>query len=157
MEVDDHHLEEVSAVPVAALDKILAMLGDLSDRLNRVKVSRRERADKHRKDSTPSSPTSALEAEREMNIQALKLPPSLKRAPNDASLVSYFGARRHYRADVQGADLSMGTGTGTRTCDGRGARLPPRCGYVEHCARQPVTKGCGYAGRTASKASARAF
>ena len=37
--VNNDHLEEKSAVPDAALGKVLAMLGDLSDRLNRMEVS----------------------------------------------------------------------------------------------------------------------
>ena len=41
---EEKHLEDKSTVPAAALGKVLAMLGDLSDRLNRMEVSQREHA-----------------------------------------------------------------------------------------------------------------
>ena len=53
--VDGHHLEEKSAAPETALDKVLAMLRDLSDRMNRMEVSQREQAGGRRKDSAESS------------------------------------------------------------------------------------------------------
>ena len=33
---NDHYLEEKSAAPLGAMDQMLAMLGDLSDRMNRM-------------------------------------------------------------------------------------------------------------------------
>ncbi|CAI5703654.1 unnamed protein product [Peronospora effusa] len=98
--VNDDHLEEKSAVPDAALGKVLAMLGDLSDRLNRIEVSQKEHDGGHRKDSAESSVFgSALGAGGGMNIEALELTPPRKRSPNDVSPATYFGARRHYEAD----------------------------------------------------------
>ena len=45
--VDDHHLEEKSASPETGMDKVLAMLGDLSERMNRMEVSQREQSGRY--------------------------------------------------------------------------------------------------------------
>ena len=39
--------EEKSAAPLAAINQTLGMLGDLSERMNRMEVSQIEQADKH--------------------------------------------------------------------------------------------------------------
>ena len=52
----DHQLEEKSAVPAAAaLDKMLVMLGELSERMCRMESSQFEQVDRQRKDSIKSS------------------------------------------------------------------------------------------------------
>ena len=92
--VDDHCLEEKPAAPEAALDKVLVMLGDLSIRMNRMKVSQREQAGKHRRDSMESSVFgSALGVGAGIDLQALERTSSPKRSPNDVSLAIYFVAR----------------------------------------------------------------
>uniref|UniRef100_A0AAV1TB25 Uncharacterized protein n=1 Tax=Peronospora matthiolae TaxID=2874970 RepID=A0AAV1TB25_9STRA len=53
--VDDHHLEEKSAAPAEAIEKMLAMLGGLSERMNRMEVSQREQGDKNWQGSPESS------------------------------------------------------------------------------------------------------
>uniref|UniRef100_A0AAV1U801 Uncharacterized protein n=1 Tax=Peronospora matthiolae TaxID=2874970 RepID=A0AAV1U801_9STRA len=51
---DNHHLEEKSAASVRAMDQMLAMLGDLSDRMNRMEFARTEQASKDQKGSPES-------------------------------------------------------------------------------------------------------
>ena len=51
---NDLNLEEMSAVPAAALDKILAMLGNLSERMGRMESSKAEQVNGKRKDSAES-------------------------------------------------------------------------------------------------------
>uniref|UniRef100_A0AAV1UWA3 Uncharacterized protein n=1 Tax=Peronospora matthiolae TaxID=2874970 RepID=A0AAV1UWA3_9STRA len=43
---DNHILDEKSAAPVGAIDQVLAMLGDLSDRMNRMEVARKEQSER---------------------------------------------------------------------------------------------------------------
>ncbi|KAI9918384.1 hypothetical protein PsorP6_011475 [Peronosclerospora sorghi] len=86
----DHQLEEKSAVPEnAALEKMLAMLGDLSERMCRMESSQSRQVGRHRI-GTFDSPLSGREG---MDLRALEHTPSLKRSPN-VSPVTYFGARR---------------------------------------------------------------
>uniref|UniRef100_A0AAV1TDD3 Uncharacterized protein n=1 Tax=Peronospora matthiolae TaxID=2874970 RepID=A0AAV1TDD3_9STRA len=46
----DDHLEEKSAAPLAAINQMLVMLGDLSERINPIKVFQGERTNKHWED-----------------------------------------------------------------------------------------------------------
>ncbi|CAI5744872.1 unnamed protein product [Peronospora destructor] len=76
-DMTDHNLEEKSAVPVAALDKIFALLGDLSERMRRMESSQTGQDDRQRKDSAELSIFgSALGAVRGMSLQALEHTPS---------------------------------------------------------------------------------
>ena len=78
------------------------MLGDLSIWMNRMEVSQRELAGKHRRDSMESSVfVLALGVGAGTNLQDLKRTYSPKRSPNDVSLATYFVARKHSNADVQ--------------------------------------------------------
>ena len=45
--VDDHHLEEKSAAPLTAIEKMLVMLGDPSETMDRMEVSQREQDGKN--------------------------------------------------------------------------------------------------------------
>ena len=47
----DDLLEEKSATPMGAMDQVLAMLGDLSERMNRMEVSQKEQGGKDRQGS----------------------------------------------------------------------------------------------------------
>ena len=47
----DHQFEEKSAVPAAALDKMLALLGDLSERICRMELLQAGQVDRKRKGS----------------------------------------------------------------------------------------------------------
>uniref|UniRef100_A0AAV1V489 Uncharacterized protein n=1 Tax=Peronospora matthiolae TaxID=2874970 RepID=A0AAV1V489_9STRA len=80
--VDDHHLEEKSAVPSEAIEKMLAMLGDLSERMNRMEVSQREQGGKNWQGSPESSIASRQqEVEAGINLQTLDRTPP-KESPN---------------------------------------------------------------------------
>lgn len=57
----DDPLEEKSAAPMGAMDQVLAMLGDLSERMNRMEVSQKEQGGKDRQGSPESIFGSALE------------------------------------------------------------------------------------------------
>ena len=50
----NNHLEEKSATPMEAMDKMLAMLGNLSERMNRMEVSQKEQVGKGQKGSPES-------------------------------------------------------------------------------------------------------
>ena len=80
----DHLLEEKSAVPAAVvLDKMLAMLGDLSERMCRMETSQSGQVDPQRKDSAESSVFgSALGAGAGINLQALEHTSPPKQSPN---------------------------------------------------------------------------
>ena len=91
---NDLNLEEMSAVPAAALDKILAMLGNLSERMGRMESSKAEQVNGKRKDSAESiifGPV--LGSGAGINLQALVHTPPPKRPPY-VSAATYFGARR---------------------------------------------------------------
>ena len=69
----DHELEEKSAVPIAALYKVLAMLCDLSELVCRMESSQSAQVDQERKDSEESSVfNSALRAGAGVNLQSLE-------------------------------------------------------------------------------------
>ena len=51
----DHRHEEKSEVPLVAWEKLLAVLGNLSERMSRVEFSQFGQAARHRKDSAESS------------------------------------------------------------------------------------------------------
>ena len=109
---DDHLLEEKSAAPVGAMDQMLAMLGDLSDRLNRMEVARNEQVDKDQKGSPESIFGSSLGVGAGMSLQALEHTPPPKKSPN-VSPATYFMARRQANiagrpADHVAADFNMG-------------------------------------------------
>ena len=91
---EDHQLEEKSAVPAAALDKMLAMLGDLTERMGRMESSQREQVGGQRMKSAESSVFgSVLGSGAGITLQALERTPPPKRSPN-VSPATYFGARR---------------------------------------------------------------
>ena len=98
---DNNHLEEESAAPVGAMYKMLAMLGDLSKRINRMEVSQKEQASKGQKGSPESIFGSALGVGVGMTLQALERTPPPKRSPN-VSPATYFGARRHNQMKIGG-------------------------------------------------------
>uniref|UniRef100_M4B219 Uncharacterized protein n=1 Tax=Hyaloperonospora arabidopsidis (strain Emoy2) TaxID=559515 RepID=M4B219_HYAAE len=77
---NDHELKEKSAVPMAALDKMLSMLGDLSESVCRM-------------ESSQSAQGAGV------NLQALEHTPPPKRSPN-VSTATYFGVRRPAFAGV---------------------------------------------------------
>ncbi|CAI5727347.1 unnamed protein product [Peronospora destructor] len=116
---DDHHLEEKSAAVVGAMDKVLTMLGDLSERMNRMEVSQKEQVSKHQKGSPGTSIFgSVLGVGAGMSLQALERTPPPKKSLN-VSPATYFGARRHNQEDVEGRpvgqvaqDFNMGPGPG---------------------------------------------
>nr|CCA25821.1 conserved hypothetical protein [Albugo laibachii Nc14] len=90
----DHIHEEKSEVLEAALVKVLAMLGDLSERMCRMESSQTGQARQHRKDSAESSVfDSILGVGAAMSLQALERHPSPKRSPN-LSPATYLSARR---------------------------------------------------------------
>uniref|UniRef100_M4BS38 RxLR effector candidate protein n=1 Tax=Hyaloperonospora arabidopsidis (strain Emoy2) TaxID=559515 RepID=M4BS38_HYAAE len=95
-----HELEENSAVRMVALDKMLAMLGDLSELVCGMELSQSAQGDQERKDSGESSIfNSALEAGAGVNLQALEHTTPPKRSPN-VSPAMYFGFRRPAFAGV---------------------------------------------------------
>ena len=90
----DTQLEEKSAVPATALDKMLAMLGDLSDRMGRMESTQAGQVNRKSKDSEESSIVgSVLGSRAGITLQALEHTPLRKPTPN-VSPASYFGARR---------------------------------------------------------------
>ena len=95
----NHQFEEKSAAPLGAMDQMLAMLGDLSDRLNRMEVARDEQASKVQNGSPESIFGSALGVGAGMSLQALEHTPPPKRSPN-VSPATYFMARR--QANIAG-------------------------------------------------------
>ena len=77
----DHIHEEKSGVLEAALVKVLAILGDLSERMCRIEYSKSGQVRRHRKDSAESSVfDSILRFGAAMNLQALERNPSPKRS-----------------------------------------------------------------------------
>ena len=98
---DNNHLEEKSTVPVGALDKVLAMLGGLFERINRMEVSQKEQASKGQKGSPESIFGSALGVGAGMTLQTLERTPPPKKSSN-ASPATYFGARRHNQMKIGG-------------------------------------------------------
>uniref|UniRef100_A0AAV1TUY3 Uncharacterized protein n=1 Tax=Peronospora matthiolae TaxID=2874970 RepID=A0AAV1TUY3_9STRA len=91
---------------------MLAMPGDLSDRMNRTEVARTEQASKDQKGSPVSIFGSALKMGSGMSLQALKHTPPPKKSPN-VSPATYFMARRQANvgrrpADHVALDLNMG-------------------------------------------------
>ena len=94
------NLEEKSAAPMAAMDKMLAMLGDLSERMDRLEISQVQAGEKHN-GSTKSIFGLALEVGEEMNLRALERTPPPKMSTN-ASPATYFGARRHNHGNACG-------------------------------------------------------
>ena len=95
---------------------MLVMLGNLSERMNRMEVSQREQANKHWEDSPESSVASR---EREvgsgLKLRALEHTPSKR--PSNMSPATYFGVRRQQQADVEippavfaGPAVNMGQG-----------------------------------------------
>uniref|UniRef100_A0AAV1TSQ0 Uncharacterized protein n=1 Tax=Peronospora matthiolae TaxID=2874970 RepID=A0AAV1TSQ0_9STRA len=99
--VDDHHLEEKSAAPAEAIEKMLAMLGDLFERMNRMEVSQREQGGKNWQGSPDSSIASRQqEVGAGINLQTLSRTPP-KESPN-VSPATYFGIRRQQQAGVEG-------------------------------------------------------
>ena len=97
----NNHLEEKSAAPVGAMDKVLAMLGDLSKRMNLVEVSQKKQVGKSLKGSPESIFCSSLVVGVEMSLQPLERTHPPKKSPN-VSPATYFGARRHNQVKVGG-------------------------------------------------------
>ena len=69
---------------------MLAMLGDLSDRKNRMEVARKEQAGKDQKGSPESIFGSALGVGAGISLQTLEHTPPFKMSPN-VSPATYFG------------------------------------------------------------------
>ena len=90
----DHYLEEKSAAPAEAIEKMLVILGDLTERMNRMEVSQREQDSRL---STDSPEFRAENRKREVgagiNIEALERSPP-KVSPT-VSPATYFGIRQH--------------------------------------------------------------
>ena len=72
------------------MDKVLAMLVDLSERMNRMEVSQKEQVGKGQKGSPESIFGSALEVGAGMSLRALEHTPPPKKSPN-VSPATYFG------------------------------------------------------------------
>ena len=90
----DNQLEEKLAMPAAALDKMFAMLGDLTDRMRRMESSQPVPGDHHYNDSSESSVfCSVLGSGGGMNLQALEHYPPPRRGPN-VSPATHFGTRQ---------------------------------------------------------------
>uniref|UniRef100_A0AAV1VC45 Uncharacterized protein n=1 Tax=Peronospora matthiolae TaxID=2874970 RepID=A0AAV1VC45_9STRA len=99
--VDDHHLEEKSAALSEAIEKMLAILGDVSERMNRMEVSQREQGGKNWQGSPESSMASRQqEVGAGINLQTLDRTPP-KESPN-VSPATYFGIRRQQQAGIEG-------------------------------------------------------
>ena len=113
---DDHNLLEKSVAPVAATDKVLAMLGGPSKWMNRMDVSQKEQVDKHQKSLTELSLFgSVLVIGAGRILQALERTPLPKKSPN-LSPATYFRSRRLNQADIGGTpadhaaeDFNMGS------------------------------------------------
>ena len=68
----DNQLEEKLAMPAAALDKMFAMLGDLTDRMRRMESSQHVQGDHYYNDSgEPSIFGSVLDSVGGINLQDL--------------------------------------------------------------------------------------
>ena len=89
-EVVDHHLNTRSTAAMAAMDKMLAMLGDISQHMNRMKVSQREQAGKKSNGSPESIFGSVLGVGSGINLQSLERTHPPKMSPN-VSPATYFG------------------------------------------------------------------
>ena len=145
--VDVHQIEEKSAAPVTAMDKVLAMLEDLSERMNRMKVSEKEQIGKHQKGSSESSIFgSFLGGEAGMSLQALEHIPPPKNSPN-VSPATYFEARLHVEgspADNFAADFNMGPDIGhMRYRQGMPAGYYPGVGMPNRMYAQPGSQVAG--------------
>ena len=97
----DNHIEEKSTAPIGAMDQVLAMLGDLSKRMNRVEVSQKEQGGKDRQGSPESIFGLALGLGAGMTLQALDRIPPHKRSPY-VSPATYFGERHHTNGNGDG-------------------------------------------------------
>ena len=114
----NNHLEEKSAAPVGAMDKVLAMLGNLSERMNRMEVSQKEQVGEGQKGSPESIFGLSLGVGAGMSLQALGRTPPPKKSPN-VSPATYFWAWCHNQvnvgkqpADHVAADFNMRPGPG---------------------------------------------
>ena len=115
---NDDRLEEKSAAPMEAINQVLAMLGDLSEQMNRMEVFQKEQGGKDRQGSPESIFGSALGERAGMTLQALKRTPPPKKSPN-VSPATYFGERHHIHANGDGrpvnpivTDFNMGPAPG---------------------------------------------
>ena len=91
------HFEEKLSAPVGSMNKVLTMLGGLSERMNR--VYQKEQIVKGQKGSPKLIFGSALGVGAGMSLQDLKRTPPPKKSPN-VSPATYFGARRHNQVNV---------------------------------------------------------
>ena len=91
---DGHHLKEKSAAPAMALDKVLAALGYIFDRMNWMEYSQKEQGGRIRNDSEEASTfNSALVVGAGIDLQTWYCTSPRMRDPNDVSPATYFGAR----------------------------------------------------------------
>ena len=112
------HFEGKLSAPVGVMNKVLTMLGDLSERMNRMEVYQKEQVVKDQKGSPKLIFGSVLGVGAGMSLQDLKRTPPPKKSPN-VSPATYFGARRHNHVNVGelptgnvAKDFNMGPGPG---------------------------------------------
>uniref|UniRef100_A0AAV1T3H2 Uncharacterized protein n=1 Tax=Peronospora matthiolae TaxID=2874970 RepID=A0AAV1T3H2_9STRA len=96
----DDHLEEKSAAPMAAINQMLVMLGDLSERMNRMEVFQRERNNKHW-ENLPESSVASREREVGACLKLRSLEHTSPQEPSSVSPATYFGVRRQQQAGVE--------------------------------------------------------
>ena len=101
----DNHLEEKSAALIGSRDQVLSMLGDISERMNRMEFSQKEQSGKDRQGSPESTFGSALGVGAGMTLQALERTPPPKRSPY-VSPATYFGARHHIHGNGDGRPVN---------------------------------------------------
>uniref|UniRef100_A0AAV1U717 Uncharacterized protein n=1 Tax=Peronospora matthiolae TaxID=2874970 RepID=A0AAV1U717_9STRA len=89
----DDHLERKSAAPLAAINQMLVMLGDLSERMNRIDVFQREQTNKRWEDS-PESSVASREREVGAGLKFRTLEHTPPKEPSNVSPATYFCVRR---------------------------------------------------------------
>ena len=94
-----NYFEGKSVASVKAMNKVVAMIGDLSEQINRMEVFQKEKVGKGQKRSPESIFGSALGVGAGISLQALQLTPLPKKSPNEF-LATFFGERRHNQVNV---------------------------------------------------------
>ncbi|CAI5723649.1 unnamed protein product [Peronospora farinosa] len=103
----EEQLEEKPAAPIGAMEKLIRMLGDISERLNRLESSQKEHAGKNVKGPSESLFGSVLGAG--MTLQALEEAPPRKKSPADlGGRRQDFGNDGTHRGAYGGVEARMG-------------------------------------------------